>query len=280
MLLFVMSLSVFAICHSVSAADRDPNTWTWNNPKDLGIEGLQHRTFHSESMDRTVGYQIYLPPEYQSEPNRRFPVVYFLHGAGGNESSDAGLAGRVHTEILAGRIRPTIYVFPNGGKRSGYRDGKESYVRSETMLIEELGRMIDQEFRTIDRPAARAMCGFSMGGGGAMRLTLKYPDRFGAAASLAAALDVSSESGGGDNCYVHASALSKKQRDGLRLYLVIGDEDFLYPRHDPFLQHLKKLGIAYTQVVHSKVSHNLGVLNALSAESMIRFLDRQLQNQP
>ena len=266
--------------HSASAADRDPSTWTWNNPKDLGIEGLQHRQFHSESMDRTVGYQIYLPPEYQSEPNRRFPVVYFLHGAGGNESSDAGLAARVHTEILAGRIRPTIYVFPNGGKRSGYRDWEDSYVRSEMMLVEELGRIIDQEFRSIDQPGARALCGFSMGGGGAVRLTLKYPERFGAAASLAAALDVSKKSGGGDNCYVHASALSKKQRDRLRLYLVIGDEDFLYSRHDPFLQHLKKLGIAYTELVHSEVSHNLGVLSKLSAESMIRFLDRQLQVQP
>lgn len=265
---------------SASAADRDPSTWTWNNPKDLGIDGLEHRQFHSESMDRTVGYQIYVPPEYQSQPSRRFPVVYFLHGAGGNESSDAGLAARVHAEILAGRIQPTIYVFPNGGKRSGYRDWKESYVRSETMLIKELGRMIDREYRTINHPGARALCGFSMGGGGAIRLMLKYPERFGVGASLAAALDVSSDSAEGDNCYAHASALGTKEREGLRLYLVIGDEDFLYPRHNPFLQHLKKLGIAYTEVVHSQVSHNLGKLSELSAESMIRFLDRQIQIQP
>ncbi len=259
------------------AADADPSGWVWSNPKDLGIEGLQHRTFQSQSMGRLVGYQIYLPPQYQSEPTRRFPVVYFLHGAGGNESSDAGLAARVHGEILAGRIQPTIYVFPNGGKRSGYRDSKETYVRAETLVVRELGALVDREFRTIDRPEARALCGFSMGGGGAIRLMLKYPERFGAAAALAAALDRSNDSGEGDNCYAHASALSEKQRSGLRLYFVIGDEDFLFPRHDPFLKHLKDLHIPYSLVVHSEVSHNLGTLSRLSANAMIRHLDRQFR---
>ena len=279
MALFLVWVSAFWIMAQANAADQDPNTWVWNNPKDLGIEGLQHQTLHSKSMNRQVGYQIYLPPQYKSEPRRSFPVVYFLHGAGGNESSDAGLAALVHTEILAERIRPTIYVFPNGGKRSGYRDSKESYVRAETLLVNELGTAIDQEFRTIDNASSRLLCGFSMGGGGAVRLALKYPDRFGAAASLAAALDTSIDSGGGDNCYVHASALSEEKRNDLRLYLVVGDEDFLYPRHDPFLKFLKTLGVAYTLVVHSEVSHNLGVLSRLSADSMIRFLDRQLQSQ-
>jgi hypothetical protein len=58
---------------------------------------------------------------------------------------------------------------------------------------------------------------------------------------------------------------------------VIGDEDFLYPRQEPFLKHLKELGIQYTSVVHSKVGHNLGILSQLSADSMIRHLDRELQ---
>jgi len=229
-------------------------------------------------MNRTVGYQIYLPPQYESEPDRRFPVVYFLHGAGGNESSDAGLSARVAAEITAGRIQPVIYVFPNGGERSGYRDSTETYVRSETMLIQELLPLVDREFRTINAPEARAICGFSMGGGGAMRLALKYPERFGAAASLAAALDRPPDADGGDHCYAHASALSEAQRESLRLYFVIGDEDFLYPRHEPFLRHLKQLGIAYTLVVHSNVGHNLGTLSQLSADSMIRHLDRQQQS--
>ena len=262
---------------TTSAAEQNPENWKWNNPKNLNIEGLAHQTFECISMNRVVGFQIYLPPQYASQGNRRFPVVYFLHGAGGNESSDAGLSARVRSEILAKKIEPTIYVFPNGGERSGYRDAANSYVRAETMLIDELVPYIDKHYRTIPHPGSRALCGFSMGGGGSIRLALKYPDLFGTAASLAAALDRSEESSEGDNCYVHASALTEHQRPGMRLYFVIGDKDFLFPRHEPFLQHLKKLNIEYTYVVHSGVPHNLGILNQLSADSMIRHLDRQMK---
>lgn len=258
-----------------SAAESNPAEWKWSDPRDLGISGLAHMTFKSASMDRTVGYQIYLPPQYESEPDRRFPVVYFLHGAGGTESSDAGLAARVDSEVKAGGIAPVIYVFPNGGQRSGYRDSSTNYVRSETMLIRELLPLVDRNYRTMNQPQARGICGFSMGGGGAMRLALKYPELFGEAASLAAALDQSVESGDGDNCYVHAATLEAGQRESLRLYFVIGDEDFLYPRHQPFLARLKELGISCTLVVHSDVGHNLGTLNQLSADSMIRHLDRE-----
>jgi len=110
-----------------------------------------------------------------------------------------------------------------------------------------------------------------------MRLSLKYPELFGAAASLAAALDESPEVHEGDNCYRHATVLSVEARARLRLYLVIGEDDFLFPRHAPFMKHCKELGIATTLVTHSKVGHNLGVLNELSADAMIRNIDRQMR---
>jgi hypothetical protein len=78
-------------------------------------------------------------------------------------------------------------------------------------------------------------------------------------------------------CYRHAAALSKVERDRLRLYFVIGEDDFPFPRQGPFLNHLKELGIRYTFVLHSKVGHNLGVLTQLSGEAMVRELSRQLR---
>ena len=192
----------------MSAADpdtKDPNTWRWNDPRDLGIPGLRHGTIESASMRRAVGFNIYLPPQYEKEPNRRFPVVYFLHGSTGTEGSDAGLARYVDAAISAGRIAPVIYVFPNGGADSYYRDWPGNYVRAETMLIRELLPFIDQHYRTIDRSSARGICGFSMGGSGAIRLVLKYPGLFCTAASLAGAIDKTPEDFGGDNCYRHAS---------------------------------------------------------------------------
>ncbi len=276
-LLAAVSLAVLGLLPANSIAATDPETWKWNDPQDLKVPGLRHGTIESASMKRTVGFNVYLPPQYEQEPARRFPVVYFLHGASGTESSDAGLAWHVHAEIVAGRIQPVIYVFPNGGAYSGYRDATTNYVRAETLLIQELLPHIDRTYRTQARPEARGICGFSMGGGGAMRLALKYPDLFGAAGSLAAALDKAPEDADGDNVYRHATALTKAQRDRLRLYLVVGEDDFLFPRHAPFLGHLKGLGLGYTFVVHSKVGHDLGKLTEMSGEAMIRQLDHELR---
>ena len=261
-------------------AAEDPETWKWNDPKDLKMPGLHHETIESASMKRTVGYCIYLPPQYEKEPERRFPVVFFLHGAGGTESSDApGFARLVHAEMTAGTIAPVIYVFPNGGKTSGYRDWTNTNVKSETLLIGELLPHIDREYRTLAKPEARGICGFSMGGGGALRLSLKYPNHFGSAASLAAAIEKSVDANGGDNTYQHASALAKERKDALRLFMVVGEDDFLFKVHPPFAQHLKENGIPYTLVTHSKVGHDLGKLTALSGTEMIRHLARQINEQ-
>lgn len=270
--LILLSLFATGLC-----AAEDPETWKWNDPKELKIPGLRHETIESASMKRTVGYCIYLPPQYEKEPERRFPVVFFLHGAGGTESSDAGFARLVHAEVTGGTIAPVIYVFPNGGKTSGYRDWTNANVKSETLLVRELLPHIDQVYRTQAKPETRGICGFSMGGGGALRLSLKHPELFGSAASLAAAIEKSAEANGGDNSYQHATALAKQRKDALRLFMVVGEDDFLFKVHSPFAQHLKETGIACTLVTHSKVGHDLGKLTALSGADLIRHLARQMR---
>ncbi len=280
----VASLALPGICALVLAGvpagapnEEDPSAWKWNDPRDLKIPGLHHGTIESASMRRTVGFNVYLPPQYEKEPNRRFPVVYFLHGSTGTESSDAGLARIVDTEVNSGRIEPVIYVFPNGGAESNYRDWPDKNVKAETLIVRELLPYIDRQYRTIDRPAARGICGFSMGGGGAIRFALKYPGLFCTAASLAAGLDQGVEDAGGDNCYRYATALGQADRDRLYLYLVVGGDDFLLPRHEPFIKLLRDLGIRYTYVIHSKVGHNLGLYTELSAQAMIEHLSRELK---
>lgn len=260
-----------------ATAEDDPATWKWNDPRDLTFPGVHHGTIESASMGRTVGYVIYLPPQYAAEPARRFPVVFFLHGTGGTESSDCGLSKEVNAEVVAGSIDPVIYVFANGGAASGYRDWETGNVKAETMIVRELLPAVDRDYRTLAAPASRAICGFSMGGVGAIRLALKYPGLFGSAASLAAALDEGPQDHGSDNCYHYASAMGQAERDRLHLYMVVGDADFLYPRHAPFLRHLDSLGIRYTLVVHSRVTHNLGVYSELSARGMIEHLARELK---
>src|SRR4051812_1614914 len=133
-------------------------------------------------MDRDIGYSLYLPPEY-AKSEARYPVIYFLHGAGGNENSDAGgFSGAVDRAIRARVMPPAICVFPNGGL-SGYRDRPGTRVLVETFIITELLPEIDARYRTRASRSGRALAGFSMGGGGAVRLAMKYPELFCAAGS-------------------------------------------------------------------------------------------------
>src|SRR5262249_55921810 len=134
-----------------------------------------------------VGYNVWLPPGY-AQSDVRYPVMYFLHGAGGNENSDAGgVSGIVSRLLEQKRIPPGICVFPHGGL-SGQLRQPMTKVMGETLIIKELVPLIDKTYRTKATREARVISGFSMGGGGAVRLALKHPDLFSAAASWAGAL--------------------------------------------------------------------------------------------
>ena len=134
-----------AICLSANAvfAQESPTAAEvlrirWVNPPPKAPTGVRHGTFHSACMDTAVGYNIYLPPAYDGEPGRRFPVVYFLHGSAGNESRSIRLATYLHAAIEAGDVPPMLMVFANGGRNSGYIDSIDGTVRPETMIVHEL----------------------------------------------------------------------------------------------------------------------------------------------
>jgi enterochelin esterase-like enzyme len=56
-----------------------------NEPKTPLPRGVVHKTFFSKAVNRDVGYLVYLPPDYGPAAGKRYPVIYNLHGAGGNE---------------------------------------------------------------------------------------------------------------------------------------------------------------------------------------------------
>ena len=128
-------------------------------------------------MKRDVGFSIYLPPDYLNS-NKRYPVIYWLHGAGGNETSGSRIAEHLQKAILSGQTQPVIAVFPNGGKKTEYRDWQEQNVLPESMIIRELIPFIDSTYRTESSPAGRYLEGMSMGANGALKLALKYPELF------------------------------------------------------------------------------------------------------
>lgn len=140
--------------------------------------GVTHHTYPSAAMKRNVGFCIYLPPSYAGEKSRRYPVIYHLHGAGGNELRSLYSASVLHEGILAGKVPELIMVFPNGGRSTMYQDSGDGRFMAETTFIKELIPHIDATYRTVANRNGRCIEGFSMGGRGSTHLAMKFPEKF------------------------------------------------------------------------------------------------------
>lgn len=183
----VSRITILAFTTGVTLfAEREPLEFSiqWVNvPKTAGT-AVQHRTLHSQRMKRDVGFSIFLPPDYETS-NRRYPVIYWLHGSGGDETSGAWIAEHLKQAISSGQVQPMIMVFPNGGKKTEYRDWSSQNVLSESMIIHELIPHVDSTYRTVASPRGRMIEGMSMGGNGALKLAFKYPGQFGSVVAYA-----------------------------------------------------------------------------------------------
>lgn len=164
-------------------SDRDESNIQWNyaepREKDLPVPDYYlHKTFFSAAAGQEVGYAIYLPPDYAKNTGKHYPVIYNLHGNGGNEWNRGLECQILHEGILKGQWPSMIMVFPNGGKSTFYKDSYDGKLPIETLFIKELIPHIDRTYRTIAKREGRCIEGFSMGGRGSTRLAMKYPDMF------------------------------------------------------------------------------------------------------
>ncbi len=137
-----------------------------------------------DSADRDVS--VYLPPSYKTNPHRRYPVLYMLHGFTNTDLNYFGEGASTHIPTIAdrtvgsGTAREMIIVTPNamtvyGG--SNYSSGATT-GDWETFISRELVSYVDRRFRTIPKAKARGLAGHSMGGYGAMRIGMRHPETF------------------------------------------------------------------------------------------------------
>jgi len=144
--------------------------------------------FESAAVKSDVSYYIYLPPGYEAG-NKRYPVVYWFHGAYGRPYSATPVVRRLDAAIRAGEAPEMIVVScidPTG--LSMWTNSKDGRLPMETVIIEELIPHIDATYRTISERGGRGIEGFSMGGYGSAFLGIKYHELFSSVSILAAAL--------------------------------------------------------------------------------------------
>jgi S-formylglutathione hydrolase FrmB len=143
----------------------------------------------SKLLGRAVRYCAMLPPSYDAEKTRRYPILYYLHGLGENEQTFVDFGGWSLLENLqeAKRIGEYLVVIPEGG-RSFYinsRDGKQRY---EDFFLREFLPAVEAKYRVRAGRAARGIAGVSMGGYGALRLAFLRPEMFASVSAHSAAL--------------------------------------------------------------------------------------------
>jgi S-formylglutathione hydrolase FrmB len=140
-------------------------------------------TFQSSALSRSIKYRVLLPGGYATS-TERYPVLYLLHGLDGHYDD---WSTRTELAVRAARL-PLIVVMPEGGD-SWYTNADDGSGRFEDYIAADLIADVESRFRVIRARYGRAIAGLSMGGYGAIKIALKHPNLFAAAASLSGAFD-------------------------------------------------------------------------------------------
>lgn len=270
MLLFLISLIGF--CCQINAQS---------------IDTLQVK---SASMDKDVETVIVIPDAYYYNANEKFPVIYLLHGYGGNAKSWVEIKPNL---LQVANEKNVIFVCPDG-KNSWYWDSPVNpKMRYETFVSNELVSYIDSQYRTIASPSGRAVTGLSMGGHGGLWLSIRHSDVFGAGGSMSGGLDIRPFPDNWDmknqlgeyaqnkerwENHTVINALEKLHNDEIAIIIDCGFKDFFYEVNKNVHEKLLKRGINHEFIIRPGEHNSKYWNNALDAQVMFfrKFFDKTL----
>ncbi len=266
------AVDAFPDTHLKAPAASDSGAWA--DPDKSEPEGTKYRTFHSKTIKGDVSYLIYLPPGYETDRSRRYPVVYWLHGLGGNQRGGAPFVSLLDRAIRANRTPPAIAVLVNGLRDSRYCDSWDGERPVDSVVVRDLIPHIDSTWRTLARREFRAIEGYSMGGFGAAHFGFKYPELFGAVSIMAGALldrdsvtylhgELFERNFGGDLDYFDENSpwiLAERNADKIRgrmsVRIGVGERDGLLERNRNFHGLLERLKIEHEYFTVPGVGHS------------------------
>lgn len=219
------------------------------------VEATKHGTVSHPWYDsKILGYSrrltVYTPYGYEANPKKKYPVLYLLHGAGGDEEAwiSMGRTAQIMDNLIEkGLAEPMIVVMPNGNpgqqaartlnlpeKSINWRseEFRNAYVNS---LCTEIVPFIEKTFRVIAKPESRAIAGLSMGGGHTISASILYPQLFDYICPLSAAGQATPEQ------------IANLKKAGVKLYfLACGDSDFLFEGSKALDKTLTEQGLDHT----------------------------------
>lgn len=227
--------------------------------KDVAHGTVSKVWYDSPTLGMKRRMSVYTPAGYEAG-TQRYPVLYLLHGMGGDEEAwlTQGRTAQILDNLIAeGAIEPMIVVMPNGNASQEAAPGETHFglvpptvALPHTMdgafeeAFPDIVSFVDNTYRTKADKAHRAIAGLSMGGFHSLHTSKQYPDLFDYVGLFSAAINPRVE---GSEIYENREAKLKRQfADAPRLYwIAIGKDDFLYNENVDFRKTLDDLGIKY-----------------------------------
>jgi enterochelin esterase-like enzyme len=233
-----------------------------DTPRLHELRRVPHGTVHqhwyfSTAVNTNRSVLIYTPPGYDPRAEKRYPVLFLLHGFGEDESAwtEVGRAHLIADNLLAqGRIQPLVIAMPNGHPLSPKGVPWKDYdPRNQALLDKEIGQdllpLLSQDYRVLGRPQDRAIAGLSLGGGQALGIGLQRRDTFNWVGAFSAAElkdgDLSTEFLDQTFALLVAETAAKKGTLQL-LWLGCGRDDFQLPLNNQLVAWLEARKIPHT----------------------------------
>jgi endo-1,4-beta-xylanase len=250
------------------------------DPVALDLGGTLYKTYPTpvRGAGTIASYRLYLPPDYETSGTRRYPVIYFMHGASVDSKRPivSGYVARVDAAIRSGVMPPVIVVIPQGLNQNLWIDSRDGSRPMESVIIKNLIPHIDATYRTIATRQGRAIEGHSMGGFGALHTGFNHPELFTAVTGNSpcctnvdfASQPVGGRNGGissvfnGDREYGVAMApitLATKNKARVSeqmIRIICGTEDNLFAGAQTLHTQLATLGIAHEWLPVPGSPHN------------------------
>jgi enterochelin esterase family protein len=222
---------------------------------------VARRWYDSPSLDMTRRLTIYTPPGYENS-SEKYPVLYLLHGAGGDEEAwiTLGRTAQIMDNLIAqGKAKPMIVVMPNGNviQDAAPGEGTDGFYKPQFMVpktmdgtyeasFPDIMKFVESNYRVKADKSNRAIAGLSMGGFHSLHISRYYPDTFDYVGLFSAAILPNQDAD--HKVYQNFDETLKQQMEnGFELYWIgIGKTDFLYEANTQYREKLDNLGMKYT----------------------------------
>ncbi len=221
---------------------------------------VSKRWYTSPNLKSTRRLTVYTPAAYENN-QLTYPVLYLMHGAGGDENAwmELGRAAQIMDNLIAqGKAKPMIVVMTNGNADQTATPGESSegfvkpiFMRPATFsgmteaAFGDIIQFIESNYRVKKEKASRAIAGLSMGGMHSLVISANYPNTFDYVGVFSSAMLQPKDS----QATVYSDFTNKlkaQKNNGFKLYWIgIGNTDFLFERSNEFRKLLDSLEFNY-----------------------------------